>query len=139
MPPRNKRPCIKCSGLTNLGSLCGGCVQERDRVKEADPKRKEKKKFLYGGNYQAKAKAIKAGATECFICGGGLDNPGDIQADHAEPSLGFRSPLVAVHAACNRDKSGQSLDQYLSNRHPRHYTAPYSPQNSDKKNPPKND
>jgi hypothetical protein len=114
MPPRYRRPCVKCGTLTNkAGSLCGGCLKERDKIKDGNPERVAKKKFLYGGDYQAKAKAVKAGATVCFICGGGLDNPGDIQADHAVPSLGHRSPLVPVHGACNRAKGNETLEDFL--------------------------
>jgi 5-methylcytosine-specific restriction endonuclease McrA len=121
MPPRYKRPCVKCGTLTNnAGSLCGGCATERARVKEANPQRIAKKKFLYGGNYQAKAKAVKAGATVCFLCGGGFDNREDIEADHAVPSQGFRSPLVAVHSGCNRAKGNANLDEYSARKESRY-------------------
>jgi hypothetical protein len=115
MPPRYMRPCVKCSALTNnRGSLCGACMKERATIKEGNPERVAKKRFLYGGDYQAKAKAVKAGATHCFICGGVFQQPGDIEADHAVPSLGHRSPLVPVHGACNRAKGDQTLEEFLS-------------------------
>jgi hypothetical protein len=111
MPPRFRKPCSKCGELFNTGgSLCPACRAVYNQKKEADENRRVKKAFLYGGDYRKKAKAVRDSATICFMCGGvfTLDDPP--QADHVDPTLGHRSPLVPMHGRCNRDKGNKPFN-----------------------------
>jgi 5-methylcytosine-specific restriction endonuclease McrA len=101
------RPCIKCGALTSGASYCDAHKPKRRR--RDTPQLAEKKRFLYGGNYKAKAKALKAAGGTCHLCGGGGD-PGDPwEADHINPELGHRSQLRLAHRSCNQRRGNKPL------------------------------
>ena len=108
MPPRFAKPCVKCGTLNKTGaSLCGGCESLALARKEANPDRRAKKRFLYGGDYSRKAQTIRQTATHCYLCGEAFQ-PGDkIEADHLIPALGNKSPLGGAHPHCNREKGNR--------------------------------
>lgn len=73
-----------------------------DQVKEKNPDRVAKKKFLYGGDYKRKAQAAREQIKTCYLCGGALGEGGEpTQVDHLYPAMGYRSPLLPVHKKCN--------------------------------------
>ena len=108
MPPRFPKPCVKCGVLNKTGGrLCADCQALANQIKESNPDRVAKKRFLYGGTYQQKARTIRQNATVCFICGGGFTPDDPPQADHLYPQLGHASPLAATHGGCNREKGNK--------------------------------
>ena len=116
MPPRFKRACVQCGALNEMGgSLCPGCERRKQFAKEQSDTRRAKKRHLYGGDYTARAKQIREGATHCYLCGGAFQ-PGDkVEADHLFPELGNKSPLGGAHRHCNQNKSNKS---YMNHHHP---------------------
>lgn len=72
------------------------------------PERKEKKKLLYGNNYRTRARAMKAQATHCHLCGKAFEFGDNIEADHliaGHPD----SPLAPAHRECNRRRGNREL------------------------------
>jgi hypothetical protein len=102
MPARFPRPCIKC-GRLYVTACCLTPIQE-------SPERKLKKARLYGGDYRKRAKLVRENATHCYLCKKPFQPGEDIQADHLYPELGSSSPLLSVHAICNRQKGNKSID-----------------------------
>ena len=73
--------------------------------------RQAKKQHLYGGDYKARAKLVRATATNCYLCGGPFTATDLPEADHLYPELGNQSPLLAAHGVCNRRKGNRNLNQ----------------------------
>lgn len=117
MPPRFPRACVKCGVLNkNGGSLCPGCEATALARKEANPARRAKKQFLYGGDYTRKAQTVRQTATHCYLCGEPFE-PGDkIEADHLFPELGNKSPLGGSHPHCNKQKSNNNIHDMTRTR-----------------------
>jgi len=103
--PQFKRPCLTCNTLT-YGSYCD---QHKPIRKRSDnPGRKEKKRFLYGGDYYKRAKAIRATGGLCHLCHTPVP-PGEGEADHIYPELGWRSPLAIAHRICNQRRGNKPV------------------------------
>jgi hypothetical protein len=77
-----RRPCLGCGDLIETGSRCRACTIDR-----------------YQGDYQRRAKAVREGATVCWLCGEGARPDDPWQADHLTSSPD--SPLMAAHRSCN--------------------------------------
>jgi len=101
------KPCLKCNKITRDGSYCGGCRPYRPPT----PERTAKKNFLYGGRYKANARATKATATHCHLCGKAFQLGDTIEADHIYPELGSDSPLAPAHRKCNSSRGNTPLTQ----------------------------
>jgi 5-methylcytosine-specific restriction endonuclease McrA len=85
------RPCLDC-GVLARGSRCATHEQARNTMKyrNESPERKAKKRTLYDKDYQKKARAVRAGAYLCHICGGGGRAGDPFEADHLYPGqVGF--------------------------------------------------
>lgn len=108
---RFQRPCLDC-GTLSMESRCEKCSNARE-LKFANSERglarRERKRSLYGYEYQKRSKPIRESATNCYLCGDPLP-PGGAQVDHVFPSLGTDSPLAPAHGGCNRKKSGKDYD-----------------------------
>lgn len=109
--PFNK-PCLICGKLSK-GSRCEEHQKELDQrkqaAKEKDPTYQAKKATLYGGSYRRYAKAVKANATECWICKKPFTIEDKIDADHVVPG-DPTSPLMPAHARCNRSRGNQIIE-----------------------------
>ena len=88
--PQPPRPCLNCSTPTTR-TRCPRCQAAREKARPKDH---------YKGNYQARARQVRAAATHCWICQQG-PIPGDPwQADHIRPG-DPTSPLLPAHRSCN--------------------------------------
>jgi hypothetical protein len=105
MPPR---PCLDCGTLTATGSRCPTHTEARNRLKyrHETPARKEKKKLLYNKDYQKYAKAVREGAYQCHLCGGGVRAGDPFEADHLDAG-NPNSLLLPAHRTCNRRKGNR--------------------------------
>jgi hypothetical protein len=103
------RPCLKCGALTK--NTRGYCTPHLP-VKVDTTERKAKKRYLYGGDYNAKAKLVRENSTHCYLCGKPFTEGEPIQADHLYPQLGSQSPLEGAHPHCNRTKSNKQPEQW---------------------------
>jgi hypothetical protein len=77
-----RRPCLGCGDLIPSGSRCPACSVDR-----------------YSGDYAARAKVVREGATACWLCGEGSRRDDPWQADHMTSSPD--SPLMPAHRSCN--------------------------------------
>lgn len=105
------KPCLVC-GVLSRGTRCATHQAELDRARDAkrdsDPRRKEKKKHLYTSAYRKQAAWIRATATQCHICKGGV-RPGDpFEADHLQPG-DPQSALAPAHRSCNQRRGNKPL------------------------------
>lgn len=106
------KPCLECGRLTEGGSRCRGCAEERDRVRAAVmPKRVYKnkpKRAHYSGDYQKRAAEVRKNAVYCHLCGDGARHNDPWTADHliaGDPA----SPLLAAHRSCNSRRGAKPL------------------------------
>ena len=100
-----KRPCLDCGRPTD-GTRCpqhaGG--HEAARTARAEARRKTGgRRRQYGGDYRARAAAIRENATVCWICAEGPRTDDPFTADHYTPAQhgGADSPLLPAHRSCN--------------------------------------
>lgn len=94
MIPGVKRVCLGCGVLTSFGSRCEGCFAK------LPPRPPKGDRPHYAGDYKRRAKAVRDGATVCYICGLPPTERDPIQADHVftgDPN----SPLMPAHRSCN--------------------------------------
>ena len=93
-----KRVCLGCGVLTDVGSRCSSCQATLDRAIEA----RRGPRPHYAGNYQTRAKYVRANAIVCWICGEGARVDDPWTADHVLPGDASPStPLAAAHRSCN--------------------------------------
>ena len=104
------QPCMDC-GVLSKGGRCRRHQAQRDRERQArqdsNPIRQAKKQALYGGDYRRRANAVKATATNCYLCGQSFTPTDIVHADHLYPGQGD-SPLVATHKFCNESKGNRT-------------------------------
>jgi hypothetical protein len=104
-----QQPCLDCGKLTNA-TRCTICNQPRAAAKAARRAQRKKETGQYGGDYKARAKAVRDAAIACHLCSQPF-KPGDrIHADHLEPG-NPASPLAAAHATCNQRRGAKPLGQ----------------------------
>jgi predicted Fe-S protein YdhL (DUF1289 family) len=104
---RLPRPCIDCNKLhTDKGDYCSGCRRQRERIREADPRRKAYKSRLYNAEYQRLAKMIRANAVTCHLCNEGARVGDPWTADHVTAG-DVNSPLLPAHRSCNSSKGNR--------------------------------
>ena len=110
---RLPRPCLDCGVLTTNTSRCDSHQQARElqQALRQDPKRKEKKARLYNSHYQGVAKAIRAIATNCYLCLEPFTLHNRVQVDHLYPSRFELSPLLPACERCNRRKGNRELNE----------------------------
>lgn len=105
---RFNKPCLKCGALST-NNICNSCTQARERIRDANPVRREHKRTLYTTAYKKRAAIVRATATTCHLCGEGY-KPGDPwEADHISPELGAASPLAPAHRSCNQRRGNKPL------------------------------
>jgi len=106
------RPCLDCGTLTREGSRCPTHQAQRNRIRNRheSPERKEKKAKLYNTAYQKHARAIRAGALLCHLCGGGARAGDPWEADHVEAG-NINSPLLPAHRSCNQRRGNKPLNR----------------------------
>lgn len=104
-----KRPCLDC-GRPTYGSRCPEHTRNLERGKSRS--RYLEHKFKYGGDYRARAAAVRAAATRCHICGNGFRADDPWQADHLVQGTGEgggrSGPLAPAHRSCNIRRSNQA-------------------------------
>ena len=99
-----QKPCLKCGRLVRGASYCGGCAPTY-----TTEHREQKKRYLYGGDYKARAKTVRENSTHCHICGKQFTGGDRVEADHLYPELGAGSPLLGAHRTCNRKRGNTPL------------------------------
>jgi len=100
-----KQPCIDC-GIVTTGTRC---PQHATRHKQAAHQQQTRRRQLqggpskYGGEYQGAARAVRATATICWLCGTGPDPADPWQADHIEQGTrwGVTGGIAPAHRSCN--------------------------------------
>ena len=94
------KPCIEC-GQVSKRTRCPTCQQKKEggRVRTH-----------YRGDYAKRAKAVRDGAYQCWICGQGEHAGDPWQADHVEPG-NPDSALLPAHRSCNIRRWHQSRDR----------------------------
>lgn len=109
MKGRFPKPCLVCGALTDGETRCQRHQAEYLQNNERKLARKIKKARLYGGRYNTQARAIRATAKLCYLCGGAPSLTDPIEADHLYPSLGGASPLAPAHRSCNSRKGNRDV------------------------------
>ena len=110
-----KQPCLDCGTVTD-GTRCEPCrtIYDRGRYRQQTAARKAKGgRPQYGGGWAAYARAVRATATVCWICGDPA-KPGDPwQADHIIPAQqgGGAGPARAAHRSCNIGRGNRTRKQ----------------------------
>ena len=100
-----KQPCIDC-GVVTTGTRC---PQHAARHKQAAHQQQTRRRQLqggrskYGGTYGGAARAVRATATICWLCGTGPDPADPWQADHIEQGTrwGATGAVAPAHRSCN--------------------------------------
>jgi len=100
-----RKPCLKCRELTRNKSYCDPCTPPKVESEQ----RREKKAYLYGGDYKARAKLIRENSTHCHLCGKQFIEGDTVEADHLFPEMGAGSPLGGAHRHCNRQRGNTPL------------------------------
>lgn len=108
--PRFARACLGCKQLTSNGSYCTNCSKAFERVRDANPTRRQKKATLYGGTYRKQAKQVRQTATTCHLCGEGARLNDPWEADHLTPG-DPHSALAAAHRSCNQKRGNKPLSE----------------------------
>lgn len=103
---RFKKPCLDC-GKLSYESRCEVHTRKMQQLK--DIRTAEKKKVLYNSHYRKQAKAVRATAIVCHICGDGARANDPWQADHIN-ATDPNSPLAAAHRSCNARRGNKPLD-----------------------------
>lgn len=95
-----KRPCLDC-GRPAQNSRCTDCGIAFDRRRALQNDRGGRPH--YRGDYGRRARAVRATATVCWICGDGPRQHDPWQADHVLPAAqyGGEGPLAPAHRSCN--------------------------------------
>jgi hypothetical protein len=111
--PFNK-PCLDCGKLSR-GTRCDEhqaiINRQRNAIRDSKPERKARKKLLYTNDYRKRAAHIRATATHCHICQGGIRVGDPFEADHLYPS-DPTSPLAPAHRSCNQRRGNKPLDTH---------------------------
>lgn len=115
--PKFSRPCLKCGGTTSPGgTYCATHTREleqaRNLKRDSDPERKQKKKILYGTDYQKKRREIVTYVRQygfvCYLCKKPIESGQDIDIDHVEAG-NPDSQLLPTHRLCNRSRGNRRL------------------------------
>lgn len=112
MPKAFMKPCIDCGQLTRT-TRCEQHTKQLNQAKEQardTPERRAKKRTMYGWQYQQARKALKATATECWICRQPFTPNDRIEADHLTPG-DPHSPLAPAHRRCNQARGDKTFEQ----------------------------
>lgn len=104
-----QRPCLDC-GKLSWDNRCPAhlAAYNKKRNQNFSEVKRLKKKLLYGGDYQRRARAVKANATHCHICKQPFQLGDRIEADHinaGDPN----SPLAPAHRLCNQRRGNKPL------------------------------
>jgi hypothetical protein len=92
-----RKPCLDC-GTLSPATRCDSCAAVHARRVEAN--RDPAKRAFYKGSHKTRSKAVREGASRCWVCGGGPVVGDPWQADHIDPTDPL-SPLLAAHRSCN--------------------------------------
>ena len=109
------RPCLDCGALHQNPTRCTPCHQAHQRIRERSRPKRDRTK--YQGDYQTRAKLVRATATSCWVCGLPAKPNDPFQADHLDPS-DPASPLLAAHRSCNIRRAHQ-MKKDANNQQPR--------------------
>ena len=107
-----KKPCLEC-GVLSYEHRCPthlAAYRARSLNRYNSINRKEKKNNLYDANYQRQRKALRANATNCYLCGDPFTPNDKIEIDHVLPSMQSASPLAPTHRRCNSSKSNNDYN-----------------------------
>jgi len=91
-----RRVCAGCHRLTENTTRCVECEARRERARYQS-------RTHYHGDYQARARSVRANASACWICGEGYRPDDPWQADHVMPG-DPNSLLLAAHRSCNASR-----------------------------------
>jgi hypothetical protein len=106
---RFNKACLDCGTLSPNG-YCDNCRRRREQARTADPIRKAHKAEMYGSRYRKLARALKATATTCHLCGQGYRPDDPWEADHLYPEMGADSPLAPAHRSCNQSRGNKPIN-----------------------------
>lgn len=103
MIPGVPRPCSKCGTPSLHGSQCPDCAAQAERIRS-----RKRGTRHYTGDYRARAAAVRAAATECWLCHEGPRPDDPWTADHVLPG-DPASPLLPAHRSCNSRRGAKSI------------------------------
>jgi len=108
---RFRKPCLECGKLSfeNRCETHQAIYKTKRAERYNSIARKEKKKLLYGGDYQKRRAAVLANAVRCHICREYFKAGDKIDADHLIPG-NPNSDLMPAHASCNRSRGNKPIE-----------------------------
>jgi hypothetical protein len=104
------RPCLECGTLAR-GSRCQthqAILDRKNNERKNTYERRRRKAALYDSNYRKQARAVKANATHCHICGKAFVYGDRVEADHLDAG-NPNSQLAAAHRLCNQRRGNKPL------------------------------
>lgn len=95
-----RKPCLDCGRLTAGASRCEPCTAKAQTIFEQARANRIRNREHYKGDYARRAAAVRANATQCWICLEGPRTSDPWQADHVDQG-NSESLLLPAHRSCN--------------------------------------